>query len=321
MIARPPLPEPPPNPHPGPGGPPGSGHTGGYHPPPSNSSGGVTWLGPDTMNGTEQSAFDQMAILLEQMGLSSLLEFLKGLILRGVTDSASLQLELQARPEWKARFAGNEALKAKGLGVLSPGEYLQMEKSYGQIMKMYGLPEGFYDEPSDYAKWIGGNVSVNELQQRVASYADLANREDPETVKQMTSMGLTRGDLLAYMMDPDRALPTIQKLYQTTLLGGAARRAGYTPPSNEALSRYAANGVTEQQASQGFGLIAGSLADAQTLGGVYGEDYTTQDMEQEVFENNATAGKKRRRLASAERAAFGGSAGQSGLTRNTGGSY
>jgi hypothetical protein len=44
-------------------------------------------------------------------------------------------------------------------------------------------------------------------------------------------------------------------------------------------------------------------------------------MEQDVFENNAAAGKKRRRLASAERAAFQGSAGSSGIGRNTSGNY
>lgn len=301
-------------------------NTGGYHPPPNgghhgNGGGNPPPSGGGGMTSGQQSAFDQMRLLLGQFGLDSLFPFLKDLILGGVTDAASLQLALQDRPEWKARFAGNEMLKARGLGVLSPAEYLQMEKSYSQVMRNFGLPRGFYDSPDDFAKWIGNNVSVNELEQRVTAYADLASREDPQLVEQLRSMGLGGGDLLAYLMDPDRALPVIQKLYKTALIGGAARRAGYTPTSNEALSRLAAEGVSEDQASQGFGLIAGSLADASTLGGVYGDTLTNDDLEREVFENNAAAGKKRKRLASAERAAFGGSAGNSGLGRSTSGSY
>ena len=102
---------------------------------------------------------------------------------------------------------------------------------------------------------------------------------------------------------------------------GAARRAGYDVNNNDTYRRLAAQGVTEQQASQGYGLIAGALVDANTLGHVYGEDYTASDMEAELFDNNATAARKRKRLASAERAAFGGSSGSSGINRSTSGSY
>jgi hypothetical protein len=277
-------------------------------------------LSGGSMTSDQNSAFGQMAALLDSMGLSSLLPFLKGLILDGITDAASLQLALQDRPEWKARFAGNEMLRKQGLGVLSPGEYLAVERSYAQIMKNYGLPSGFYDEPSDFAKWIGGNVSAAELQQRVSAYSDLAMREDPQVVAQLKSMGMAQGDILAYIMDPERAAPVIQQQYKTTLLGAASRRAGYTA-DNKMLGQLAARGVTEDQASQGFGLVAQTMGDARTLAQVYGEDYTAADLESEVFDNNAGAAKKRKRLASQERAAFGGSAGNAGISRSTSGSY
>lgn len=311
--------------------PPGGGGGGDGHPPPRDPHGGGPlgghgegWnpggISAINWGDNQQSAFDQMALLLDQLGLSSLLGFLRDMILGGVTDAASLQLALQDRPEWKKRFAGNEMLKAQGLGVLSPGEYLAMERSYAQVMKMYGLPKGFYDSPEDYAKWIGGNVSVNELQQRVAAYSDLALREDPGTVEQLRSMGLGHGELLAYLIDPTKSLPVIQNLYKTTLLGAAARRAGHAA-SNKYLAQLASRGVTEEQAGQGYGLISETLNNAYTLAGVYGEDYGSGDLEAEIFDHNGQAAKKRKRMASAERSAFAGRAGSADIGRSTSGSY
>lgn len=273
------------------------------------------------LSSSQQSAFDQMYALLDGFGLGSLSGTLKDLLLDGVTDAASIQLSLQETAQWKARFAGNEQLKAKGLGVLSPAEYLAVEKSYAQVMKNYGLPEGFYDDPADFAQFIGGNVSAAELQTRVQTYADIVNRDDPAMKQQLTSMGFTQGDILAYTMDPSRAAPLVQNKYQTAVLGSAARRAGVVA-DNSYLSDLADRGVTEQAASEGYGLIGGSLSDAQRLSGIYGEDYGVGDMQDEVFSNSSTAGKKRKRLASRERAAFGGSSGSAGAQRqSTSGSY
>ena len=287
---------------------------------PRGGSGGGTGGGSGSGSTFDQGAFDAMYQLLEEYGLSSLSGFLRSLILSGVTDSASIMLALQQTAEWKRRFAGNEMLAQQGLGVLSPAEYLATERSYAQIMRNYGLPAGFYDDPADFAKWIGHNVSAAELQQRVAAYSDLANREDPAIVEQLKSMGMTQGDLLAYMMDPERAAPLIQRQYQTALLGGAARRSGVVA-DNQYLNQLAGRGVSEQQAQQGYGLIGQSLHDAQTLSSVYGENYGLNDMQAEVFDNSATAAKKRKRLASRERAAFSGSAGVGSLTQNNAGSY
>lgn len=278
---------------------------------------------PDPWGSEQESAFAALATLLREYGLSSLEGFVRQMILGGTTDAATIMLQLQQTNEWKQRFAGNEMLRANGLGVLSPGEYLALERSYAQIMKNYGLPAGFYDDPSDFAKWIGNNVSAAELQQRVSAYADLANREDPAIVAQLQSMGMNKGDLLAYMMDPGRAAPLIQRQYQTALLGGAARRAGMAGSdlSNAYLGQLADQGVSEQQASQGYGAIAGSLKDARSLSAIYGQDYGLQDMQAEVFQNDGNASKKRKRLASQERATFSGSAGVGRLGSDGAGSY
>lgn len=272
--------------------------------------------------GENQGAFDTMMLLLEQYGLGSLAGVLQGLILDGITDQASLMLALQQTQEWKDRFAGNEMLAQNGVPVLSVAEYLAVERSYAQILKNHGLPAGFYDDPADFAKWIGNSVSANELNQRATMYSDLAKREDPAIIEQLKSMGLSEGDILAHLMDPSRAMPLLQKKYQTTLIGAAARRQGVVG-DNEYLGHLSDIGVTEQQAIQGYGVIGENLSTLDTLGDIHGEDYDQRDFESEVFEQDGQSAKKRKKLASRERAAFSGESGigQGSLTRRTGGSY
>lgn len=277
---------------------------------------------PPAADPFDQSAFDAMMLLLNEYGLGELADTLKGLIQSGVTDSASIQLALQQTDAWKRRFAGNEMLKQAGLPVLSVAEYLATERSYAQVMKNYGLPAGFYDDPHDFATFIGNSVSANELQQRAQMYADVARREDPALTDQLSAMGLSQGDILAYMMDPNRALPLIQQKYQTALIGGAARRAGVTPDT--AYAQHLADlGISEQQAAQGYGQIAQELPTDQRLGQIYNDSIAQSDLESETFDGNGAVTAKKKRLASQERAAFSGSSGvgQGSLSRNTSGSF
>lgn len=263
-----------------------------------------------------------MADLLNRYGLGSLLGDLRKIVEGGVTDPAEIQISLQDTDAWKHRFAGNEKLRQAGLPVLSVGEYLAVEKSYGQIMKNYGLPVGFYDDPSDFADFIGSSVSPNELQQRVEMHADIARREDPAIVQQLQQMGLTKGDILAHFIDPTRALPLLQQKYQTALIGGAARRAG-TATSNAYAQHLSDIGVTEQQAASGYGQITAELPGAELLGSIYDDSISQADLEHETFDGDGSVTRRKKRLASQERASFQGSAGvgQGSLSRNTAGQY
>lgn len=284
-------------------------------PTPAPSSGSV-------FTQTQQSAFDILKGMLDQYGLSSLAGTLTNIILSGVTDQNEISLKLQSTDEWKTRFAGNEMLRQKGLAVLDVAQYLSVEQSYAQVMKNYGLPQGFYDDPADFAKFIGNSVSANEIQQRAQMYSDLAKREDPAVKAQLQAMGLSDGDLIAYYMDPSRAQPLLAQKYQTTLIGAAARRAGITPDTAYA-THLADIGVSEQQASQGYGQIAADLNPAQRLGDIYNDQISQTDLETETFDGNAAVTQKKKRLASQERAAFSGSAGvgQGSLGRNSSGTY
>lgn len=271
---------------------------------------------------SQQSAFDIMSDLLNQYGLGSLTGTLQNILLSGITDQTEISLQLQGTQEWKTRFAGNELLRQQGLPVLDVAQYLSVESSYAQVLKNYGLPAGFYDDPSDFSKWIGNSVSANEIQQRASMYSDLATREDSALTDQLQAMGLSKGDLMAFMMDPSRAQPLLAQKYQTALIGGAARRAGVT--SNVAYSQHLADlGISEQQATQGYGQIAAELNPLQKLGDIYNDAVTVNDLESETFDGNGAVTQKKKRLASQERAAFSGSAGvgQGSLGRSNTGQY
>lgn len=288
--------------------------------PVSTTTGGTSSSGT-TFTQTQQSAFDILNDMLSQYGLGSLSGTLSNIILSGVTDQNEISLKLQNTNEWKTRFAGNELLRQKGLPVLGVAEYLSVESSYAQVLKNYGLPSGFYDDPHDFANFIGNSVSANELQQRAQMYSDVAKREDPALKDQLSAMGLSQGDMLAYMMDPTRALPLIQQKYQTALIGGAARRAGITPDT--AYAQHLADlGISEQQASQGYGQIAQELPTEQRLGQIYNDQIQQSDLESETFDGNGAVTAKKNRLKSQERAAFSGSAGTgAGLNKSNSGSY
>lgn len=268
----------------------------------------------------QQGAFDLLNDMLGQYGLSALSGELRNIILSGITDQTQITLQLQDTATWKTRFRGNEILRQKGLPVLSVAEYLSVEQSYSQVMKNYGLPEGFYDDPDDFAGFIGNSVSPNEIQQRAQMYSDLVKREDPAVRDQLLSMGMSQGDIIAHMMDPARAMPLLEQKYRSALIGGAARRNGL---AGDGAQRLAALGVTEQQAIAGYRDIGEQLGDVSLLGDIYGDPIDQTDLENETFAGDGTVTKKKKRLASQERAAFSGSSGitQGSLSRNTAGSY
>lgn len=279
----------------------------------------------DPWSRKDQDAYQTFLNILSQYGFKGFGEIateVRKMIVNGVTDYNVIELGLRQTDAWKVRFAGNEIRVREGLNALSVADYLATEDSYMQIMHQSGLPAGFYDEPSDFADFIGKGVSPDELNSRVGIATDLMNRDDPAINDQLRRLGMSQGDILARWIDPDKALPILQRKYQTILIGAAAERAGVTAKLNYA-DHLASLGITEQQAAQGYGTVAEISGSLEKLGDIYGEKYSQRDAEKEVFENSADALKKRLDLTSQERAAFSGSSGtgQHSLDKQSAGSY
>jgi len=247
--------------------------------------------------------------LFDQYGLGSLAGKITEYIKAGYSADA-VTLMLQDTPEYKTRFAGNAARIKQGMSVLSPGEYLATERSYQQIMSKYGLPAGFHDSTSDYQKFIEADVSPVELDQRAQKASDFVNRNDPQALAYFRQYYST-GDMIAYALDPTRAAPLVGKAYEASLVGGAAATQGIGV-SQLVSEDLAGRGINADQASQGFGIVAADQQAANQLSNIYGGGpLTQQDLIDSTFKSDAVATQRKNKLASQERANFGGAGGAS----------
>lgn len=278
----------------------------------------------DDLSGDQRDAASALVQLFKQNGLETLAPKIVDYIKQGFS-SGTISLLLADTPEYKQRFIGNEARKKAGLSVLSPSQYLAVEDSYKTIMKSAGLPSGFYDDPSDFADFIGANKSPAEINSRVQAAVQFTQSKDPEMVKAANRyLGLSEGQLTAFFLDPERAMPDIERTIKSVGIGAEAARAGFAEFDKTNADRLADMGVDQTQARQGFATIADTLPTLEKLSEIHtGGDYNMADATAEVFGGSADAARKRKGLASQERGAFGGSGGQgkTSLTRGTNYTY
>lgn len=259
------------------------------------------------LEGKNRDAFMAVRALFKQYGLESLAGKIFEYVKSGYS-ADTISILLQDTAEYKQRFVGNEARKKAGLPVLSPAEYLATETSYRQIMESAGLPSGFYDTPSDFAGFIGKNVSPTEIQSRVEGAVQATTLAPEDYKKALEKMGLSQGDMVAYWLDQKRAVPILTQIAATARVGAAAMSQGLGFDIDYS-TELAKRGITGEQAAQGYSAIAAELEGMQTLGSIYGEQWNQRASEQAMFEGNAGQLERKRRLASQERGAFSGAAG------------
>jgi hypothetical protein len=177
---------------------------------------------------------------------------------------------------FQKRFSGNAARIKAGLAPLAPAEYIATERAYRQVIEASGLPKGFYDSQDDYTKFIANDVSPTELKARVDTAADAIANADPFYTNSLKSMyGLTTGDMIAHALDPQLALPLLQKQTEAVKIGTAAARQGWGISATGAENLYA-QGVSAAQAAQGFKTVAGMQTDQQRLAEIWGGDAAAQ---------------------------------------------
>lgn len=270
------------------------------------------------LSGANRDAFAATNAIFKSYGLESLAGKVYEYTKQGYSPD-TIQILLQDTDEYKKRFQGNELRKAAGLPVLNPAEYLSLESSFQQIMSSAGLPKGFYDQTSDFNNWIGKNISAAEIQDRVNLAVQATTLANPAYRQALNAMGIDDSHLTAYFLDSTKALPYLQKAAATAQVGAEALRNNLT--FDQAYSeQLATQGVTADQARQGYQQIASELDTFKALGGVYGEQYTQRTSEEAAFGGNAQALQKQRRLLSQERGAFGGASGgaRGGLSQGGG---
>lgn len=275
----------------------------------------------------DQGAFNIFANTLASWGIPMGAD-IEGLVRKAMIDGytpADMELlipDIQSTNTWKARFPGWNQRVSNGYSQISVGEYLALESSYHRILQSAGLPSGFYDDPSDFGNWIANNVSPDELNARVTDAMDLVRQVDPTARNLLTQFyGVGSGDLAAYFLDPARALPTLDRQYQTVNVAGWAVRNGLTLADAQHYEDLVDKGVTAEQAAQGYGVAGQFYRILGNLGQVHGIDYNQFDAENDVFFNQD---EKRKKIVAAEQAAFSASSGfKAGVSGrgSTAGSY
>ena len=131
--------------------------------------------------------------------------------------------------------------------------------------------------------------------------------------------GLNNTDLIAYALDPSGQTSEIEKRITAAEIGNAASRQGLSAPGVGYAEYLATTGITQEKAKEGYSAIADILPTANKLSDIYGnvmDGYNQQTGEEEVFQQLASAKRKREKLVSAEKAQFSGS-GKLGITKTS----
>ena len=270
------------------------------------------------------SAFNILKEQFSQYGLGSLVDGIKNLLEDG-TPSSEFALRLRQTPEYKTRFAANDARIAAGLTALSPAEYVAMEDQYQNVMRNYGLPASYYTKDTTgkqvgFEKFLANDVSASELEDRIATAQQRVLNTNPEVLKALRQFypDLGNADILAYTLDPQNALTNIKRKVTAAEIGGAALAQGLQANGGTAES-LAGLGITKAQAQQGYTDIAGMVPRGSQLADIYGQSpYTQQTAEAETFNTAgaADAAAKRKKLTALETASFSGQSGVGALGRD-----
>ena len=254
---------------------------------------------------------DTVKALFSQYGLASLAD--------KITEYATLDysadaiaIMLRQTPEYKQRFPAMEALSAKGR-ALSEAEYIDYERTAAQLEQRYGFPTGLLS--NSVTDLLTNEVSAAELNDR-AILSSAASIEAPEDVRtQMRDYyGIDQGGLAAYFLDPDKAVPLLEKQYASSLIGTEALRqgVGIDVTGAEDLQGF---GVTQDQARQGFGQVASMGAFSQGRGDVVSQ----QQLISGTFQQNEEALKAIERAQKARTGRFQGGGSYTSSQQGVGG--
>ena len=239
-------------------------------------------------------------------GLASLVPRIKQLAISGAGES-TITLQLQESEEYKTRFKANQDRIKKGLRVLDPSDYLNLEDDYRQILRAYGLKA--FDTDAYVQQFIANDMATPELSNRVITAVQRVQNADPAILTTLRSFyGISDNDLVAYVLDPNQQFQKIERQVAAAEIGAAAGLQGISTGVSVA-EQLAAQGVTKAQAQKGYATIADSLPTAEKLSGIYNKalpSYGLAEAEQDVFNTLASAQRKRRALAERETAEFSG---------------
>lgn len=235
------------------------------------------------------------------------------------------------------RFSGNAARAKLGLAPLSDKEYLANEAAYRKIFRSYGLNK--FANPESYARFIGQDISPDEIGSRVSLVYDRIQNAPKEVTQALEQFSLTKGDLMAYMLDPENQLPELQKKVRLAEIGGQQLRQGlstslqaktftgaeaapYTNVARETIGveTIGLEGLTQAEQEAAARNVARVLPEAEKLSSIYAgrtAAYGRKEAEQQYYQGLASAERAQRNLAELEKASFAGESGRARVQKSS----
>lgn len=251
-----------------------------------------------------ESAFQIINDALNNYGLSDLQNFVNQIVFgEDIVDANIILGRIRQTPQYKQRFAANEARRAKGLNALSESEYVAMERVYMQYFRASGLPPEMYDQNTDVQNLLANDVSVAELASRINQGYDAVKNADPQVVSEMRRLyGVTESQLAAYFLDPSRATPVLIRQAESARIAGEATLQAGMEISQQQAEQLATAGISQEQARQGFQAI--QQAQEVFTGLIGEEDITQQEQVAGVFGTSAAAQQRIRQRQRSRQASF-----------------
>jgi len=206
------------------------------------------------------AAADELKATLRRYGLEGLFDNLNQAVMGDPTlvrNADALFGSIRETPIYKERFKGNADRVSKGLPELTEAEYINQEMSYKTNLKNLGMPKGFYDTQEAFANFIANDISPVELAQRIQQGYNAVTQASPEVVNQLKRMvpDLTDGDIAAYFLDPTKSGQEIERKARAAQISAAGVTQGGMQITTAQAEQLAKQGVTAEQAQQGFAQI------------------------------------------------------------------
>ena len=202
----------------------------------------------------KREVIDTVSGLFNQYGLGSLYSKVVEYAQAGY-GAESIAILLRATPEYATRFPAMKTLNERGRAI-SESQYIDYESTAASLEERYGLPKGMI--MGNVTNLLIKDVSVSELNDRVviASADSLTAPQDlKDTLKQYYNLGSDA--LSAYYLDPEIAVPLLEKQSASARIGVEAVRQGIAFDVNSA-ENLQGLGISSDQARQGFGTVAAS---------------------------------------------------------------
>jgi hypothetical protein len=260
-------------------------------------------------------AYTLLESTFKDYGLDELVPEIKKFMEEGL-GSNQAAVELRKTAAYVNRFRGNEIRRKAGLNVVSEATYLQLEDSYNETLRAYGL-QGYFGvdrkvSQTKMADIIGNDISATEFKDRIDTVVTRVNNADPNVKTTLKSFyNIQDTDLVKYFLNPKENLPKLQEKVLSAEIGSEAIKQNLLTDVTSATA-LAQLGITRDEARKGYQGISEVLPTTTKLGQIYGEEginYTQATAEQEVFGELESARRKRLRLAEKEVGSFSGAAG------------